>query len=84
MKTLDEVIDIMEHPLYGADEDFAEIAEDDIADALHYLKALRDAKDTLEAEKDRYAEAVKNCERAENKYRKLAQNLSERSKNEDA
>ncbi len=41
-------------------------------DSLHYLKAFRDAKNTLEAEKDRYAEAVKNCERAENKYRKLA------------
>lgn len=57
MKTLDEVIDIMEHPLYGADDGFVEIAEDDIADALHYLKAFRDAKDALDAERERTIDA---------------------------
>ena len=46
-------------------------------DALHYLKAFRYAKDTLELEKDRYREAVRNCEEAELKYRKLAQSLGE-------
>ena len=46
MKTLDEVIDIMEHPLYGADDGFAEIAEDDLADALHYLRELQLFRET--------------------------------------
>ena len=46
MKTLDEVIDIMEHPLYGADDGFVEIAEDDIADALHYLRELQLFRET--------------------------------------
>ena len=44
-------------------------------DALHYLKAFRDAKDTLEREKDKYAEAVRNCEEAENKYKKMEEEL---------
>ena len=64
MKTLDEVI--------------AELEDEGLfADALHYLKAFRYAKDTLELEKDRYREAVRNCEEAELKYRKLAQSLGE-------
>ena len=44
-------------------------------EALHYLKAFRDAKNTLEREKDRYREAVKNCEEAENKYKMLSGKL---------
>ena len=47
-------------------------------DALHYLQEYRMLKDdivakrkTLEAEIDRYQEAVKKCEEAENKYRML-------------
>lgn len=44
-----------------------------MGDALFYMKALRDAKDTLEREKERYQEAVKNCEKAENKYYMLCE-----------
>lgn len=55
MKTLDEVIDIMEHPLYGADDGFAEMAEDDIADALHYLREYRNCGDCA------YADSYLRC-----------------------
>lgn len=75
MKTLNEVIGSLEY-CTGFDfvrcQDCPGYAEPDCGvqdDALHYLKAFRDAKDTLEREKDRYAEAVKNCERAENLYK---------------
>ena len=54
-----------------------------MADALHYLKEYRMQLDdivakrqALEAEKDRYAEAVRNCEQAENKYRKMEDELN--------
>ena len=40
-------------------------------DCIHYLKELRYAKTTLEAEKERYQEAVKNCELAENRYKQM-------------
>ena len=62
MKTLDEVIAMIERHmhLYCA-------AQYD-GPCLYYLKEYRDAKDTLEREKDRYQEAVKNCEEAVNKY----------------
>ena len=82
MKTLDEVIKAYEICMSCTDDDddckgcpYADDGEPkcygaDKKDALHYLKAFRDAKYALEAEKDRYAEAVRNCERAENKYRK--------------
>ena len=85
MKTLDEVIDAMERcskPHYfdctgcPYEDDEAETgcwSDDRDVDVLHYLRAFRDAKDTLEAEKDRYQEAVRNCEEAENKYRKAEQ-----------
>jgi hypothetical protein len=61
MMTLDEVI-------IGIKEQMG-LGDPVLIDALHYLKAFRDAKDALEREKDRYAEAVKNCERAENIYK---------------
>lgn len=70
MKTLDEVIDYCE-----GKQNCGEWVG--IADALHYLKAFRDAKDTLEAEKDRYSEAVRNCEQAENKFRKMEDELND-------
>ncbi len=68
MKTLNEVIKTLEDcEVRGGFFDW----KYGISDALHYLEAFRDAKDALEAEKDRYAEAVRNCELAENKYRQL-------------
>lgn len=72
MRTLNEVIEAIEvcRDSYVAGKIIK-------SDALHYLKAFRDAKDTLEREKDRYAEAVKNCERAENKYKKLTEEASQ-------
>ena len=88
MKTLDEVITGLEVcsngqgcencPYAVYDEDGFEQyldCEKMNTDALHYLKALRYAKTTLEAEKERYQEAVKNCEEAENKYKMLSGKL---------
>ena len=82
MRTLDEVIKAMEMCTTSPEDDemcpgcpYAdadgnpECVGRDKDDALHYLKAFRDAKDTLVREKDRYAEAVKNCERAEGIYK---------------
>ena len=60
MNTLDEVIATMEHPLYGADDGFAEIAEDDIADALNYLRAYRDDRNDLTALRAFWAEQQAN------------------------
>ena len=55
-----------------------------LADALHYLQDYRmlgndfaEKRQELEDEKARYQEAVRNCEEAELKYRKLAQSLGE-------
>ena len=73
MKTLDEVIKALDNDCKKCGEcPYVEEKHCRIEighDALHYLIAFRDAKDTLEREKDRYAEAVKNCERAENIYK---------------
>lgn len=78
MKTLDEVIKALEWCIddshddcEGCPYDTGEVTDchDRNADALHYLKAFQDAKDTLEREKDRYAEAVRNCEQAEGIYK---------------
>lgn len=85
MKTLDEVIQALEWCISDTEDDCAGCPYDGEdggchqrnLDALHYLKAFRYAKDTLELEKDRYQEAVRNCEAAELKYRKLAQSLGE-------
>ena len=75
MKTLDEVIDIMEHPLYGADDGFAEVAEDDLADALHYLREYQAEKANLEIIKGNYQDAIANCEKAENKFKTALKKL---------
>ena len=75
MKTLDEVIKACEETVSdvdrGVDIEGCFLGATETRDALHYLRAFRDAKDTLEREKYRYQEAVKNCEEAENKYRTL-------------
>ena len=59
MKTLDEVITELED-------------EGVFPDALHYLQTYRADKleweQTRQANEERYQEAVKNCERAENKF----------------
>ena len=84
MKTLDEVIKGFEccQEINCAECPYANWDNTDVArcndtnkedDALHYLKAFRDAKDALDTERERYAEAVKNCEVAENKYKRLCE-----------
>ena len=65
MKTLDEVI--FEAPYSPTPWE---------ADALHYLKVFRDAKATLEFEKDNYRKAVDNCEKAELKYTKMVLDMN--------
>ncbi len=75
MKTLDEVIKGFEccQEINCAECPYANWDNTDIVrcdpmdkedDALHYLKAFRDAKDALETEKDRYAEAIEAWNRA--------------------
>ena len=75
MKTLDEVI--------------AELEDEGVfADALHYLKEYKikrerimakaqDCAKHLQAEVARYQEAIKNCELAENKYKRLYEETSQ-------
>ena len=90
MKTLDEVIKALE--ICTSDRGGCEECPYDPDckpdrkwdDALHYLKEYRMQLDDivakrkkLESEMNRYQEAVKNCEEAENKYRQLAQNSGE-------
>lgn len=83
MKTLEEVIEAERHCIgngcrgcpydivtYGGSCECNE-------DVLHYLEAFRDAKNSLDTERDRYAEAVRNCEIAENKYRELCKTSQE-------
>lgn len=45
-------------------------------DALYYLKNYRDTKAWLDLEKQNYAEAVKNCERAEAKYTQMTLDMN--------
>ena len=76
MKTLDEVIKAVEDARVQVETGtsyWVDYRDNDElkTDALHYLQAFRDAKDTLEREKDRYAEAVRNCDKAEVKYTML-------------
>ena len=82
MKTLDKVIAELEDAPLG---EFSEVEIDyaTVQDALTYLKEYRMQLDdivakrkALDAEKDRYAEAVRNCEKAENKYRKMEDELN--------
>ena len=73
------------------EDDDAEVgcrSDDRDADALHYLKTYRENQQTYiensrEAEeaRERYLEAVKNCELAENKYRKLYEETSQNLRN---
>ena len=68
MKTLDEVIEELQY--WDTCDEYPECFYDFevTRDALHYLKAFRDAMDTLESEKDKYVEAVINCKAVETKY----------------
>ena len=83
MKTLNEVIEAQERCATYPNCHFCFLHSGPmcewIRDALHYLKAFRDAKDALDTERDRYAEAVKNCEVAENKYKRLYEETSQNS-----
>lgn len=89
MKTLDEVIKANECCDHGEPDSRCEDCPyngvgscclERENDALHYLQDYRmlgndfaEKRQELEDEKARYQEAVRNCEEAENKYRKLAQ-----------
>ncbi len=92
MKTLDEVIEAQErcetypncHFCYLHSGPMCEW----IRDALHYLKTYRENQQTYiensrkaEEARERYLEAVKNCELAENKYRKLYEETSQNLRN---
>ena len=73
MKTLDEVIKALEtDPVPMAYTARLSVHEDIMIDALHYLQTYRADKleweQTRQANEERYQEAVRNCERAENKF----------------
>ena len=73
------------------EDDDAEVgcrSDDRDADALQYLKTYRENQQTYiensrkaEEARERYLEAVKNCELAENKYRKLYEETSQNLRN---
>ena len=77
MKTLDEVIKKIEACIEADGHcpacpyEVSESCGDMDADALHYLKNYLDTKEWLDLEKRNYAEAIKNCERAEAKYTQM-------------
>lgn len=80
MKKLNEVIAEME---YEAEYNSGEQRSYD-ADALHYLKtyqanqhAYEENSRKAEEARERYQEAVKNCELAENKYKRLCEETSQ-------
>ena len=90
MKTLDEVIQAVDYCRFSSDcnpcpyRESKSCAREKMTDALHYLQHYRmlgndfaEKRQELEDEKARYQEAVRNCEEAELKYRKLAQSLGE-------
>ena len=96
MKTLDEVIKAFEQckddKCYGCAYHEKVHANSCIAkrnsDALQYLKTYRENRQTYiensrkaEEARERYLEAVKNCELAENKYRKLYEETSQNLRN---
>ena len=54
MKTLDEVITAMENLTTCDDTGFSYIAHDDVADAVHYLKAYRSDKAQYEADRKQW------------------------------
>lgn len=76
MKTLDEVINELHYwdTCDGFPESFYDFEV--TTDALHYLKNYRDTKAWLDLEKQNYAEAVKNCERAEAKYTQMTLDMN--------
>ena len=83
MKTLDEVIanaDEWRENVRSCDSCVCHPAtcpyQCDIADALHYLKNYLDTKEWLDLEKRNYAEAIKNCERAEAKYTQMTLDMN--------
>ena len=67
MKTLDEVIAEMEGMGFIGT----------LADALHYLREYQDEKVRLARVIAQYQDGVKHCELAENKYRKLEDELND-------
>ena len=86
MKTLDEVIRAIDYCMFTSDcspcsyKEVKDCAREKMKDALHYLQDYRmlvndfaEKRQELEDEKARYQEAVRNCEEAENKYRKAEQ-----------
>lgn len=93
MKTLYEVIERLEDDLHAAEADSQLIMlfDRDVVDALHYLKEYRDKAHRLDidiaehhrtfeqlgVEIARYQEAVRNCEEAENKFRKMEDELND-------
>ena len=76
MKTLDEVIAYFNNQCQMRHVYLTEDADARFAEALHYLKVFRDAKATLEFEKDNYRKAVDNCEKAELKYTKMVLDMN--------
>ena len=95
MKTLDEVIKIFSAFATYQPELYEGPAQSTVADAVHYLKEYK--KKWLELQNltqenlfktqklndriARYEEAIKNCEEAENKYRKMKEDCEEAKKN---
>lgn len=88
MKTLDEVIEAQERCATYPNCHFCFLHAGPVCewiqDALHYLKAYRENQHAYEegnckAEeaRERYLEAVKNCELAENKYKRLCKETSQ-------
>ena len=90
MKTLDEVIQAVDYCRFSSDcnpcpyRESKSCAREKMTDTLHYLQGYRmlvndfaEKRQELEDEKARYQEAVRNCEAAELKYRKLVQSLGE-------
>ena len=79
MKTLSEVINALEKctdyeaecegcPYKDENEGGLECEMRNLEEVLGYLKEYRDSKAWLELEKKNYAEAIRNCDKAEAKY----------------
>lgn len=92
MKTLDEVIEAQKRCTTYPNYHFCYLHSGSICewirDALHYLKTYRENQHAYEENsrkaeeaRERYLEAVKNCELAENKYRKLYEETSQNLRN---
>ena len=70
MKTLDEVVDCAEKWTADFDEDSLE------RQMIFYLQLFRDHQQRLEKLCDNYGDAIVACEQAENKYRKMEEELN--------